>query len=102
MHLTNNNNDDDETTRTYKLEAVAQVCDAHLLVDRGVGVNFTDTACFEQLIDMAPQFNETLFHCKYRNFTDTCEKLFAPIITEEGVCYTFNALNGKEIYRNDS
>lgn len=83
------------------MEVVAQTCDTHLLINQSVGHNFMDSECVQTLFDVAPRFNETLFFCKYRNFTDTCDKLFAPTITEEGICYTFNAMPGKDIYRSD-
>ncbi|XP_063709864.1 pickpocket protein 28 [Culicoides brevitarsis] len=86
----------------FKLEIIAQTCDAHLLVNAGIGNATITSDCIDQLLDMAPQFNETLFHCKYQNLADTCDTLFAPIITEDGVCYTFNALSGQEIYRKEA
>lgn len=56
----------------------------------------------ETLREVAPFYNETLFYCKYRNFPDTCDTLFHEIITEEGICYTFNALDGREVYREET
>lgn len=85
-----------------KLDAIGQICDAHLLADYPVGNKTVNRNLIEILRDVAPQFNETLFHCKYRNFTDTCDKLFHEIVTEEGICYTFNALDGTEVYRDET
>lgn len=90
--------DEEKTT----LEAVAQTCDAHLLTSFNVGNKTVNRNLISILREVAPQFNETLFQCKYRSFTDTCDKLFHEIITEEGICYTFNALDGKDIYREEA
>lgn len=47
---------------------------------------------------MATDFSDTMFHCKFRNALQTCDQLFKEVITEEGICYTFNALNTDELY----
>ncbi|GAB0099479.1 pickpocket protein 28 [Sergentomyia squamirostris] len=85
-----------------KFEAVSQVCDAHLVADTKIGENTTDSKCAEYLREMAPTAEEILFFCKWRNTPDTCEDLFTDILTEEGFCYTFNALNSSEIYRESA
>lgn len=64
-----------------------------------IGENITDYKCTEYLREMAPTAEEILFFCKWRNTPDTCADLFTDMLTEEGFCYTFNALNSSDIYR---
>lgn len=84
--------------RQVRMEAVSQVCDAHLTSYFELGTNHTDHTIFDTLRDVAISFNDTMFHCKWRNDINYCQKYFKPILTEEGVCFTFNVLNSKEIY----
>lgn len=49
---------------------------------------------------MAPTFNDTMFFCKFRNVEQPCNKLFTEIMTEEGLCFTFNTLSSSELYRD--
>lgn len=48
---------------------------------------------------MAPTFTDTMFHCKFRNEFQPCDKLFKEVMTEEGLCFTFNVLNSQEMYQ---
>ncbi|XP_066905104.1 pickpocket protein 28, partial [Halyomorpha halys] len=56
----------------------------------------------EKMLEMAPPFNST---CKLhnlqleRNFYTDCAKMFTRVITQNGVCYSFNMMDTKEIFR---
>lgn len=43
-----------------------------------------------------------LFRCKWRNVDMACEDIFSKILTEEGICYTFNNLDQSEIFREEN
>lgn len=51
---------------------------------------------------LTPRLSPTLFSCKWRNEQMRCDTIFAQILTEEGICYTFNNLNQDEIFREDN
>lgn len=52
------------------------------------------------LREMAPTLEETLSYCTFRSVPDNCTDRFAEMITEDGVCFTFNAIDGKEIFKS--
>ena len=51
--------------------------------------------------DVAPSLNDTLTHCMWLNKDGPCAKMFVPVLTENGLCFTYNALNSHEIYTNE-
>lgn len=50
--------------------------------------------------EMAPVLSDTIRACRWKNYGDdnTCSDLFTPVLTEEGLCFSFNNLNWDEIY----
>lgn len=84
------------------MEVVLQLCDAHIAVDNfQIGTNFTNSEFFDILKELAPTYNDTMMFCKWRNEVNFCDALFRTTLTEEGVCYTFNALNSRDIYTDE-
>lgn len=49
---------------------------------------------------IAPRMFGTLMVCVFRNEQHHCNEQFKHVITEEGICYTFNMLNSNELYRD--
>lgn len=67
-----------------------------------VGSFFTTTRIVSILEELTPRPSATLFSCKWRNEQAPCSTLFAQILTEEGICYTFNNLEQNEIFREEN
>ncbi|XP_037040054.1 pickpocket protein 28-like [Bradysia coprophila] len=82
------------------LNAVSQVCDAYIgeaFGQLGLGDNIADSSIVDLLKEAAPRLNETLYDSFFLNNKNySCE--FEEILTEEGLCFTFNMLTGNETY----
>ncbi|XP_055911783.1 pickpocket protein 28 [Eupeodes corollae] len=86
----------------YYLEAISQVCLYHLLGGFDYGSKYANgSELIAALEETNLVFNETYFFCKWRNFDSYCDK-FKKMITEEGLCYSFNAFDPKDIYREEA
>ncbi|KAK3101611.1 hypothetical protein FSP39_004840, partial [Pinctada imbricata] len=56
---------------------------------------FNETNMREIVLNQAMDVSKFFFHCVFDNdFSLDCKKIFVPMITHEGICYTFNG-NGK-------
>ncbi|KAI8439387.1 hypothetical protein MSG28_013193 [Choristoneura fumiferana] len=54
------------------------------------------------LKEVCPNITETFFGCKWKDVNkDYCSDLFSPILTEEGICYTFNTLGADHLLRQE-
>ena len=83
------------------MEAVSQVCEAHLTNTFEFGVNITDNKIIDRLKEVAPTFNETMLLCKFRNTLGFCSDYFDDVMTDEGLCFTFNMLNARQLFREE-
>lgn len=58
---------------------------------------YLDEETLATIKEIAPDFKETFVSCSLFGAEKNCDKIFYPIITERGLCYTFNSLNLREI-----
>ncbi|KFB49820.1 hypothetical protein ZHAS_00017840 [Anopheles sinensis] len=80
--------------------SVAQVCDAHILEDTQFNQT-EDPNIVEKLKNVSMPLEKALFFCKWRNEGGFCTDYFTETITEEGICFTFNAQSSEEMLRSD-
>ena len=54
--------------------------------------------CSEVFNELTIRFNDVFGFCIWRGFQSYCENLFHKILTDEGVCWTFNMLDHVELF----
>jgi acid-sensing ion channel, other len=84
------------------LEAVAQVCDLHLLKDIPINSTLEPEEIVPLLKNMSIPLNESTLFCRWRNEMVLCDTFFSEVITEEGYCYTFNVMDSSELFKEDT
>lgn len=85
------------------MKVINQICDESQ--QRGVfnlfPDNFSEPNILSTICNTAPKFEDVVVSCKLFGTWTACDDYFSPIITEEGLCYTFNAMSLKEIATNE-
>lgn len=68
-------------------------------INRLLQLNKTDADIIKALTDLADPIDEIFGKCRYgsRKPSD-CRELFSKVITSEGVCWTFNMLDEKDLF----
>ena len=84
-----------------RMAALSQVCDSHILKDVNLNSTTNPREYIKLLKEMAVPFDEMFFFCSWRSRYTECSNIFTEVITEEGICYTFNMLNAQELLRSE-
>lgn len=79
-----------------------QVCDDEPFFGVSPFGNETITKeCVHYLKELSPTLKDVFSYCEFGNKFFLCEELFSEIITEEGLCYTFNILNSTDLFEEE-
>ncbi|XP_076265224.1 pickpocket protein 28-like [Rhynchophorus ferrugineus] len=87
-------------TEETKALYMSLICDLNQLRKLNkAGVNtFSDD--FLNFINSARR-ERYIFECSWMGDNVNCDSLFVPVITDEGICYTFNMLDRSDMFRED-
>lgn len=86
--------------RSARINVLPHICENLWKKFYDSNEKFVRATVFNMIEEMAPTLSDTLRKCLWKGSGDgnTCSDLFVPILTEEGLCFSFNALNWNEIY----
>ncbi|XP_049816268.1 pickpocket protein 28-like [Schistocerca nitens] len=86
-------------------EQMKQIQYAALVCDEDVEVlanDTTDDSAIDFLLEVAPGLWDTVRRCRWQSKDISCGKLFDTIITDEGVCYTFNGIEYEDFFTENA
>lgn len=83
-----------------RLNALTHICPIlpHLITWND---SFTDESIYDTIQNIAPYLHPSETRCLWTRYLKPCSELFVPVLTEDGICFTFNALNSHEIYTDE-
>lgn len=83
--------------------ALAHICDTDLItkIRLELGKEVANARLIEDLNHISIKLNDSIIDCNWRKNNKSCSDMFRPILTEDGVCFTFNSLNSQEIYSKE-
>lgn len=86
--------------RTRRLNGVVNVCP---LLPNLVSFKdrFENESIYDTIQDVAPQFEDIFNECFFDDRNYPCSQKMKPILTDDGLCFAFNALNSHEMYTNE-
>ncbi len=99
----------DPNSNYYQTERrfVDEICAKHEKFEAGHGagshtqgdLELTGEALHEYLADLGVSCADMLLRCHFEGHTFNCTELFQPIITDEGLCCTFNTMPESIMFR---
>lgn len=85
-----------------KLEALSQICSSHLFssIDP-LNSGLKSDKIVEVLKEIGLDFSESALFCKFGDEITSCNNFFTEVLTEDGVCYSFNMLEHSEVFNKE-
>lgn len=86
-----------------RFEAMLHVCDPEL--SYRIQLNDSKVSDGHDIVKILKEISfsidDTMLFCKFRNALRDCTSLFNEIITDKGICYSFNMLNYNELFKEN-
>lgn len=97
------------TSAVEKLYVLSPVCDtlpkylSHYLKMNNLSTALAnaDERFFQLVKRYAPTLQDTLQNCSWRRYQFNCSDLFNEVLTDDGICFSFNFLNASELYHEE-
>lgn len=84
-----------------RIEAVLNVCPSTHVYGVRYQNKFLSASIYETIKEVAPPFQRIFFLCRWQGTFRRCSGMFTPTFTQDGFCFTFNALNSHEMYTEE-
>lgn len=63
--------------------------------------DFANESIYSTMRDLAPDLEYTMQSCRWLEKEINCTENISPMMTDDGLTFTFNALNSHDIYTNE-
>lgn len=83
------------------MRTLAHLCTSDFMYYFSMEEDFVNGSIYEIMKDMAPPIEDVAPECRFNNVFSACDWYLKPILTDEGLCFTFNALNSNEVYTKE-
>lgn len=80
------------------MKAFVHICPFYNFNHTDFGDEYANESIYRMIQSMALSFSDTIKECEWQNKVTPCSELFAAVMTEQGLCFAFNALNTHELY----
>lgn len=87
--------------RWIRVDTLIQFCPFFRNDAVQIGTKFVNESIYDVITDMAPNFDYVMLSCRWHYQFESCSKHFVPLLTEDGLCFAFNALNSHEVYTKE-
>lgn len=92
----------DSYSESVYFETLLHACDPqlmkYLMLNRSV--HSSDYEMVPELRDMLYTIDDSMMFCKWRDNLVNCSRFFKEIFTDQGICFSFNMLDYKDLFRD--
>ncbi|XP_069695427.1 pickpocket protein 28-like isoform X2 [Periplaneta americana] len=86
---------------TEKMEYAQLFCNNDYFITAvSSNVATTDNKAVEFIEQAAPGLFDVIPFCKWSGTEEECSNIFTPVLTDDGLCYTFNMLSFEQMFKN--
>ncbi|KAK3911819.1 Pickpocket protein 28 [Frankliniella fusca] len=84
----------------WQVETLDVVCMTTMTWQLNSEETWANDSALEFLREVAPTLDEIVEECYWQHMPFNCSEYFKEVVSEEGVCFTFNGLSSLELYTN--